>query len=92
MNFVYILYSDKLKKFYTGYTADVFARLKQHNSGETPYTSRGKPWELVYYAWFPTKKDALEEEKFLKSGKGRERRSFLLKSWIENKVEGCQSG
>ncbi|MBI3137610.1 MAG: GIY-YIG nuclease family protein [Sphingobacteriales bacterium] len=40
--FVYILYSQKLKKFYTGTTTEVERRLAGHNSGvyEDPFTFR----------------------------------------------------
>jgi len=33
MFWVYILFSDKCKKFYIGYSADVEARLLRHNAG-----------------------------------------------------------
>ncbi|MBN2016331.1 GIY-YIG nuclease family protein [Candidatus Dojkabacteria bacterium] len=82
MHFVYILYSKKLNKFYTGYTQDLKERNKQHSSKEVPFTLRGCPWILVYYEAFLERSDALREEKFLKTGKGRERRGYLLKSLI----------
>jgi len=50
----------------------------EHNSGNSPFTSQNKPWELVYYEAFISKSDAQREEEFLKSGKGRERIRFLL--------------
>ena len=37
----------------------------------------------VKVKYFETREDALEEEKFLKSGKGRERLSFLLKQTMK---------
>lgn len=53
-------------------------RLREHNSGKTQSTKAGAPWRLVYYAVFADKTDALREELFLKSRKGRERIHFLL--------------
>lgn len=41
------------------------------------------PWILIYYEVFSRKEDAVREEKFLKSGKGRERIKWLLKSFFE---------
>ncbi len=76
--YVYVLFSDKLRKKYIGYTDNVNARIAEHNHGKVPFTSRGVPWKLVYYEAFKNKKDAIAEEKFLKSGKGRERLKFLL--------------
>ncbi len=78
MYYVYILWSNKLKKKYIGFTNDLRTRLKQHNSGQTNFTNRGKPWKLIYYEGFVSEYDANSEEKFLKSGKGRERLKYLL--------------
>ena len=55
-------------------------RIKEHNSGSMKTTQSGKPWTLIYYEAFINKTDALIEEKFLKTGKGRERLNFLLKN------------
>lgn len=41
------------------------------------------PWRLIYYEAFSDKEDATREEKFLKSGKGRERIQWLLKKVLE---------
>ncbi|HEX9804279.1 MAG TPA: GIY-YIG nuclease family protein [Candidatus Dojkabacteria bacterium] len=85
MNYVYILYSEKLKKYYVGRSSDLKKRMIMHNNGSVPFTSRGVPWELVYYAAFINKSDAVVEEKFLKTGKGRDRRKYLLKHFIESR-------
>ncbi len=78
MYYVYILWSDKLKKKYVGYTTNLKTRFKEHNSGISNYTNRGKPWKLIYYEAFLSKNDAVREELFLKSGQGRERLKYLL--------------
>ena len=59
-------------------------RVRKQNNGEVPFTSRGVPWKLVYYETFINKQDAVSEEKFLKTGKGRERRNYLPRSFIED--------
>ncbi|MBI2443631.1 MAG: GIY-YIG nuclease family protein [Candidatus Magasanikbacteria bacterium] len=84
MFYVYILFSTKLQKRYIGCTADLKQRLVQHNKSKVPFTSRGIPWQLIYYEAFQNKQDALEEEKFLKSGRGRERLMFLLKQTMHS--------
>jgi len=78
MYYVYILYSVKLEKKYVGVTHDLKERIEQHNSGHNQFTSSGIPWSLMYYEVFRSEIDAVQEEKFLKSGKGRERIKFLL--------------
>jgi putative endonuclease len=83
MHYAYILYSRKLKKFYIGKTDDLSKRFSEHNKGLTPFTACGVPWELVHYQAFLEKEDASREELFLKTGKGRERRKYLLKSFLE---------
>ena len=85
MYYVYIIYSEKVDKFYISYSEDLKERIARHNSGRSNFTSKGSPWVLVHYQGFLVKKDAQEEEKFLKTGKGRERTRYLLKTFIENK-------
>jgi len=84
MHYVYILYSKKLRKFYIGLTDNLKKRILEHNNGESSFTSRGGCWELVYYEAFSIKSDAVREERFLKTGQGRERRKYLLKSCLED--------
>ena len=76
--YVYILHSKKLNKKYIGFTSNLKNRLEEHNKGECKFTSSGLPWKLLYYEFFKSKKDAMQEERFLKTGKGRERLKILL--------------
>ena len=63
---------------YKGSCNDLKKRIKDHNYGKVRSTKKNKPWKLIYYEGFEKKLDALREEKFLKSGKGRERLKYLL--------------
>jgi putative endonuclease len=38
----------------------------------TNFTSKYRPWELVYFETFPTRSEAMRREKFFKTGRGRE--------------------
>ncbi|WP_297098986.1 GIY-YIG nuclease family protein [uncultured Draconibacterium sp.] len=76
MYFCYILYSQKLDKFYIGSTADLEGRLQRHNTSNKGFTSTGKPWELKYYETFDEKSDAMKREMQLKKWKSR---STILK-------------
>ncbi len=80
MYYVYILYSAKLNKKYIGRTDNLKNRMEEHNKGKVPFTSRGLPWVLIYYQAFLNKEDAVSEELFLKTGKGRERIKYLLRN------------
>lgn len=83
MHYVYIIYSQKIKKFYIGKTDDLRERIIRHNSGRSVFTENGAPWTLAHYQAFAEKEDANREELFLKTGKGRERRNYLLKNFID---------
>jgi predicted GIY-YIG superfamily endonuclease len=70
--FVYILRSDiDAERHYVGFTSNVDARLDWHNSGPCGQTVAHRPWSVVVAIEFPTEKDAIRFEKYLKSGSGR---------------------
>ena len=64
--FVYILYSASLDEYYKGFSTNVEKRLEYHLSNHHKYTSQVRDWVIVYSKEFPTKKEALVEEKRLK--------------------------
>lgn len=71
--FVYVIYSRKAGKKYTGFTTDLDRRLYQHNHNLLgTFTKNKGPWELIYYEEFDLKADALKREKYLKTGVGRD--------------------
>jgi putative endonuclease len=70
--FVYVLYSKKLGRTYTGHSNNVRFRLIQHNSGFEISTKYGVPWDLIYTETFKTRGAAIKREKELKTGKGRD--------------------
>jgi predicted GIY-YIG superfamily endonuclease len=52
-------------------SADLRARLKAHNAGNSPHTSKFSPWELITYVAFSAKTKALDFERYLKSHSGK---------------------
>ncbi len=80
MHYVYILKSKITGELYKGSSDDLKERIKDHNKGKVRSTKYGKPWRLIYYEAFINKTDALREENFLKTGKGRERIKYLLEN------------
>ena len=66
MYYVYLLKSKKNASLYIGYTKNIEERLKSHNNGVVGYTSKYKPWELIYYESFLSLEDAKRREKNLK--------------------------
>ena len=52
---VYILYSTKLNRHYTGSAEDVQVRLMRHNAGYVTAARNGLPWELKFTESFNTR-------------------------------------
>ena len=72
MKYVYLIQSIlHQNEKYIGITADLKDRLKVHNEGGSPHTSKVKPWKLVAYLAFSSEKKAREFEQYLKTGSGR---------------------
>jgi len=71
MYYVYMLRSlPHPNQTYIGFSEDLKTRLKAHNNGQSPHTSKHKPWELIKYIAFKEKPKALEFERYLKSHSG----------------------
>jgi putative endonuclease len=71
MHYVYLLRStSRPNKTYVGMTKDVESRLKAHNDGLCPSTSRFSPWELVTYIAVRSEDHARILEQYLKTGSG----------------------
>jgi len=68
----YILYSYSNNRFYIGYSANSIQRFYWHNNSKKGFTTRFRPWSMIHIEFFETKQEALNREKILKSGKGRD--------------------
>jgi putative endonuclease len=74
MNFsyVYILQSISLPEhFYVGLTEDLRERLKRHNCGAVPHTTKFGPWRIKTAVAFSNPHAATKFEKYLKTSSGR---------------------
>ena len=71
MAYTYILFSEKLNKFYIGACTDLERRLYEHNIGHSKFTSTGIPWILKYFETFDTLPDAKKRELAIKKMKSR---------------------
>jgi len=85
MYYVYVLESKKDGKLYKGFTTDLQARIVQHNSGKNRSTNQRGPWNLIHYEAYISKEDALERERFLKTGWGRKNLENLLQNYFNKK-------
>ncbi len=81
MNFkVYILWSESLQKFYVGSTNNLEDRLKRHNSGQSNFTAKGKPWKMIWNFELKERQEAVKLENKIKK---RGIRRFLIDEKIE---------
>ncbi len=79
-HFVYIIKSEKDNKNYIGSTYNIEKRLKWHNEGKSKSTKSRRPFKLIYWREFESKKFALEFERWLKKQKG----GVKIKKLLEN--------
>ena len=69
--FVYVLRNRSTPmRYYTGVTANVTARLADHNAGRCPHTADGRPWNIDLVVEFTDETRAMKFERYLKSGSG----------------------
>ncbi|MBP8591248.1 GIY-YIG nuclease family protein [Candidatus Shapirobacteria bacterium] len=86
MYYVYALLGLKNRRLYIGYTGNLARRIEEHNTGQGgKYTKKNKPFHLVFYEAFLSKEDAEKQERFYKTGYGRE----VLRKKIENSISHC---
>ncbi|MHB8392198.1 MAG: GIY-YIG nuclease family protein [Acidobacteriaceae bacterium] len=83
MPFVYVLYNRTTNRYYTGATSNLGRRLSEHNSDQSIATKHRGPWELVYEEEHATVAEALQRERYLKTGKGREERTRLVQERLK---------
>ncbi len=72
------------RKTYVGYTNDISRRILEHNITETSgFTLRYRPWTLIRAEQYASKPEALEREKYLKTGKGREQVKLHVVNFLD---------
>ncbi len=87
MFWVYVIINRVVGRRYIGQTDNLERRLAEHNGrSQNQRRFTGKypgSWEILYVETFPTRREAMQREKNLKSGKGRE--------WLDNKFGQSES-
>jgi putative endonuclease len=82
--YVYVLQSDRDRKFYVGYTNNIKRRLEEHNKGLVGCTERRYPMRLIYWEGCLNQQDATRREKYLKTSWG--------KRYIKNRLQNYLTG
>ncbi len=84
--YVYILFSEKDGKKYTGYTRDLSLRFEAHQKGKVESTKNRRPLKLIYFEGCVSQKGALNREKYLKTHYGKMYLGNRLKSYFTGQV------
>lgn len=75
---VYILYSEKCKRHYIGYSENIQQRLERHNEGMVNATRNCRPYILKAHKSFETELAARQEELRLKRAKNSKYLNWLI--------------
>ena len=78
MYYFYILYSEKLDKYYYGSSDDVEKRLIKHLENHKGFTGQAKDWELVYTEEYEALSEARHRELQVKRKKSRKYIEWLI--------------
>jgi len=70
MFYTYILRNEITGRYYIGFTPDLKNRIKKHQFGKVQSTKSNLNYKLEWYCAFKTQKQALEFERYLKTGSG----------------------
>ena len=90
--YVYVLQSQKDTSLYIGFTENLNARIREHNSGRNISTKHKTPYEIIYFEAYRDKADALGREVFLKSGSGHRFINKQLDNYFKDRVKESSSG
>jgi len=88
-HFVYILQSEDNDRYYVGRSKTPEKRLEHHNTTSTGFTSRFRPWELVFKQEFPTREEAVAAEQLIKDWKSRKMTRYVIdgKIRLDERIE-----
>ncbi|MBI1289174.1 MAG: GIY-YIG nuclease family protein [Flavobacteriales bacterium] len=82
---VYVLYSESGDRLYIGYSSVSIERFYWHNERSSKgFTLKYRPWKMIHIEFFDSKSGAMEREKQLKGGQGRNwLRTVVLPSLVD---------
>jgi putative endonuclease len=81
--YLYVLKSRTTDKYYTGISQNPELRLQYHNTLEKGFTSRYRPWEIIFKKEFADKEKAAQAEKIIKSWKSK----VMIEKFISDEIK-----
>lgn len=85
MFYVYVLFSEKDRQLYTGFTPNLKSRFEAHTNGFVKATKYRRPLKLIYYEAYDKELDARRREKYLKGGNSRDTLKIQLKEFLKER-------
>jgi putative endonuclease len=82
-HYVYILESEENERYYVGRSKNPERRVDHHNTTSTGFTSRYRPWALVFQQEFDSKEEAVSAEQLIKGWKSRKMTRYVIEGEIE---------
>ena len=82
MYVVYILYSKKCNRNYTGYTSNLIQRFASHNIFGNDSTAKFRPWIVIHIEFFESKTEVMKKEKYYKSGRGSLKKQEIINDFL----------
>ena len=79
---VYIMYSPRSKRNYTGFTSHLLNRFLSHNTFGKDSTAKFRPWLVVHVEFYDSRSDALKREKYYKSGRGSLKKNQIIAEYL----------
>ena len=79
---VYILFSEKDKLLYIGFTTNVEKRLESHNSGGSKSTASRRPLKLIFCESYLFEDDARKREIYFKTTMGKKAIKLMLNNTL----------
>jgi putative endonuclease len=80
---VYILYSKKSNRNYTGCTSNLIQRFYSHNIFGKDSTRLYRPWIVTHVEFFNNKEEAIQREKHYKSGRGSLEKNEIIRAYVD---------
>lgn len=78
--YVYILYSERLDKYYIGHSANMEDRIYRHRNSGSKFTKSASDWKVVHTQIVNSKSEAYKREMEIKSKKSRRYIEWLINS------------
>ena len=87
MHWVYIIYSEKIDKYYIGETSNISDRMHRHNQDRNKFTRGKGPWKLVWLVERQNRLAGKKLEQKLKRMKNSKKAIEHLSGNYKNMVE-----